>query len=124
MLGEELGNLGFHSLGQKGARPATQDFGELVGEHPWLNELDDGIFGHGVSSFGGEVAGLITATIRRLHSFTPSPTSAHSSYAAHAAWLEDHRRQSNGALVAQAIGNGLSAPVSRLWKGYWRRTAD
>lgn len=42
-------------------------------------------------------------------------------YAAHAAWLEDHRRQSNGALVAQAIGNGLSAPVSRLWKGYWRR---
>src|SRR6476659_8255776 len=79
MLGEELGNLGFHSLGQKGARPATQDFGELVGEHPWLNELDDGIFGHGVSSFGGEVAGLITATIRRLHSFTPSPTSAHSS---------------------------------------------
>jgi transposase-like protein len=42
-------------------------------------------------------------------------------YAAHAAWLEDHRRQSNGALVAQPIGNGLSAPVSRLWKGYWRR---
>src|SRR6476659_6897264 len=79
MLGEELGNLGFHSLGQKGARPATQDFGELVGEHPWLNELDDGIFGHGVSSFGGEVAGLITATIRRLHPFTPSPTFPHSS---------------------------------------------
>lgn len=44
-------------------------------------------------------------------------------YAAHAAWLEDHRRQSNGALVAQAIGNGLSAPVSRLWKGYWQRAA-
>src|SRR4029078_9576866 len=81
MLGEELGNLGFHSLGQKGARPATQDFGELVGEHPWLNELDDGIFGHGVSSFGGEVAGLVTAAIRLLHSSTPSPTSAHSSHA-------------------------------------------
>ena len=44
-------------------------------------------------------------------------------YAAHAAWLEDHRRQSNGALVAQAIGNGLSAPISRLWKGYWQRAA-
>src|SRR6476469_6244118 len=87
MLGEELGNLGFHSLGQKGARPATQDFGELVGEHPWLNELDDGIFGHGVSSCGGEVAGLITATIRRLHSFTPSPTSAHSSCGWRAAGL-------------------------------------
>ena len=35
-------------------------------------------------------------------------------YAAHAAWLEDHRRQSNGALVSRAICNGLSAPVSRL----------
>jgi transposase-like protein len=44
-------------------------------------------------------------------------------YAAHAAWLEDNRRQSNGALVAQAIGNGLSAPVSRLWKGYCQRGA-
>ena len=42
-------------------------------------------------------------------------------YAGQAAWLEDHRRQSNGALVAQMISNGLSAPVSRLWKGYWRR---
>src|SRR6478672_7000084 len=92
MLGEELGNLGFHSLGQKGARPATQDFGELVGEHPWLNELDDGIFGHGVSSFGGEVAGLITATIRRLHSFTPSPTSAHSSGDGDAASAHESRR--------------------------------
>lgn len=29
------------------------------------------------------------------------------SYAVHSAWLEDHRRQSKGALVAQAIGNGL-----------------
>ncbi len=44
-------------------------------------------------------------------------------YAAHAAWLEDHRRQSNGDLVAQAIGKGLAAPVSRLWKGYWQRAA-
>lgn len=44
-------------------------------------------------------------------------------YAAHAAWLEDHRRQSNGALIAQAISNGLSAPISRLWKGYWQRAA-
>jgi transposase-like protein len=44
-------------------------------------------------------------------------------YAAHAAWLEDHRRQSNGALVAKVISNGLSAPISRLWKGYWQRAA-
>lgn len=41
-------------------------------------------------------------------------------YAAHAAWLEDHRRQSNGALADQMIRNGLAAPVSRAWKGYWQ----
>ena len=35
-------------------------------------------------------------------------------YAAHAAWLEDHRRQSNSALVARAVSNGLSAPIGRL----------
>src|SRR6478672_5350783 len=117
MLGEELGNLGFHSLGQKGARPATQDFGELVGEHPWLNELDDGIFGHGVSSFGGEVAGLITATIRRLHSFTPSPTSAHSSKGSLAdypdlvaEWIADK----NMPLVPEKVAPGSSR------KAWWR----
>ena len=42
-------------------------------------------------------------------------------YAAHAAWLEDHRRTSNGGLVDRLIVNGLLAPVSRAWKGYWQR---
>src|SRR5258705_476442 len=44
-------------------------------------------------------------------------------YAAHAAWLEDHRRPSNGALVPQPIGDAFAPPISRLWKGYWRRVA-
>jgi len=44
-------------------------------------------------------------------------------YAVHAAWLEDHRRQSNGAIISGAIGHCLAAPVSRLWKGYWQRAA-
>ena len=42
-------------------------------------------------------------------------------YAAHAAWLEDHRGQGNGALAARLIGKALAAPVSRTWKGYWRQ---
>ena len=42
-------------------------------------------------------------------------------YAAHAAWLEDHRKTSNGGLVDRLIMNGLLAPVSRAWKGYWQR---
>ena len=42
-------------------------------------------------------------------------------YAAHAAWLEDHRRESNGALAGRIVKNAMTAPVSRDWKGYWQR---
>ncbi len=44
-------------------------------------------------------------------------------YAAHAAWLEDHRRESNGALAGRIVRNAMAAPVSRKWKGYWQRKA-
>ncbi len=44
-------------------------------------------------------------------------------YAAHAAWLEDHRGQSNGALTDRLIATALAVPVSRSWKGYWQRHA-
>ena len=43
-------------------------------------------------------------------------------YAAHAAWLEDHRREDNGALVSRALGLAMAHPVSRQWKGYWQRS--
>lgn len=42
-------------------------------------------------------------------------------YAAHAAWLEDHRRLDNGALAHRALGLALGHKVSRNWKGYWQR---
>ena len=42
-------------------------------------------------------------------------------YAAQAAWMEDHRRLSNGALCHRALGLALAHPVSRQWKGYWQR---
>ena len=42
-------------------------------------------------------------------------------YAAHAAWLEDHRRLDNGALTHRALGLAMAHPVSRQWKGYWQR---
>lgn len=42
-------------------------------------------------------------------------------YAAHAAWLEDHRREANGTLAHRAIGLAMAHPVSRNWKGYWQR---
>lgn len=44
-------------------------------------------------------------------------------YAAHAAWLEDHREESNGHLAVRLIGGALATPVSRSWKGYWQRRA-
>jgi transposase-like protein len=44
-------------------------------------------------------------------------------YAAHAAWLEDHRRLDNGAIAHRALGLALGHKVSRNWKGYWQRSA-
>lgn len=44
-------------------------------------------------------------------------------YAAHAAWLEDHREESNGRLADRLIGGALAASVSREWKGCWQRRA-
>ena len=42
-------------------------------------------------------------------------------YANQAAWLEDHRFESNGELAMRAVGNAMKSTVSRNWKGYWQR---
>jgi transposase-like protein len=44
-------------------------------------------------------------------------------YANHAAWLEDHRRRSNGSNASALLSGALHHPVSRVWKGYWQRSA-
>jgi transposase-like protein len=44
-------------------------------------------------------------------------------YAAHAAWMEDHRRDDNGANARQTVHLAMAHPVSRQWKGYWQRAA-
>jgi transposase-like protein len=44
-------------------------------------------------------------------------------FANHAAWLEDHRRESNGELANRLMGLAMDRPVSRNWKGYWQRSA-
>ena len=44
-------------------------------------------------------------------------------YANHAAWLEDGRRESNGALAYGLVGLAMASKVSRTWKGYWQRSA-
>lgn len=50
-----------------------------------------------------------------------SPQHLHQ-YAAHAAWMEDHRREDNGRLCTRALSLALAHPISRIWKGYWQRT--
>jgi hypothetical protein len=49
MLPKELGDLGLHGLCEQGASAITKDFCERVREPPCLDELDDGLVGHGVS---------------------------------------------------------------------------
>ena len=44
-------------------------------------------------------------------------------YSAHAAWLEDHRRRSNGDNANAVVSNAMAHPVSRIWAGYWQRAA-
>jgi transposase-like protein len=44
-------------------------------------------------------------------------------YAAHAAWLEDHRREDNGTIAHTMVRLSMAHPVSRNWKGYWQRAA-
>lgn len=51
-----------------------------------------------------------------------SPRHLHQ-YAAHAAWMEDHRRLDNGAVAKRIIGLAMGHPVSRQWKGYWQRSS-
>jgi ISXO2-like transposase domain len=43
------------------------------------------------------------------------------SYSSEIAWREDNWRRSNGELYLAMADAALKHPVSRQWKGYWRR---
>lgn len=60
--------------------------------------------------------------VRGQHHFV-SPKYLHQ-YANHAAWLEDHRRESNGQMTYRVLRGALMAPVSREFAGYWQRAAE
>jgi transposase-like protein len=63
--------------------------------------------------------------LRRMIDGQHHHVSAHllSQYASEAAWKEDYRRTDNGALAKQTLGLALSHKVSRVWAGYWHRSA-
>src|SRR5258708_39086026 len=72
MLAEKVGDLGLDRLGEQGSCPITQDFGELIVELSWLNQLDDVIVGHGISLLRWRSGG-----VKHPHDIPPSrfPTS-------------------------------------------------
>jgi hypothetical protein len=66
MLAEKVRDLGLDRLGQQSTGPIAQDFGELIVDVSWLNQLDDVSLDTAYRSFGGEVEASSTPTICRL----------------------------------------------------------
>src|SRR3954467_1589816 len=79
MLAEKVLDLGLDRLGEKGACPAAQDFCELIGDGSWLNQLDDVIFGHGISLLRWRSGGAKHPHDMPPFRFSPSPTFGDSS---------------------------------------------
>jgi hypothetical protein len=72
MLVEKVRDLGLDRPGEQGTGPVAQDFGELIVEDAWLNQLDDVILGHGISLLRWRSGG-----VKDPHDMPPSrfPTS-------------------------------------------------
>lgn len=77
----------------------------------------DGVCTNQVESYFSRLRRMVQG---QHHHVSPRYLSA---YAHQAAWLEDHRRMSNGALTFRALGLALNHPASRTWRGYWQRAA-
>lgn len=75
----------------------------------------DGVSTNQIESFFARLRRMIDGQHHHV-----SPRYLHA-YAAHAAWLEDHRRLDNGATTYRAAGLALAHAPSRTWKGYWQR---
>src|SRR3981189_2602752 len=79
MLAEKVRDLGLDRLGQLSTRPIAQDFGELIVDVSWLNQLDDVIFGHGISLLRWRSGGVKHPHDMPPSRFPPSPTFSDSS---------------------------------------------
>jgi transposase-like protein len=77
----------------------------------------DGANTNAVESFFSRLRRMVTGQHHGV-----SPKYLHQ-YSAHAAWLEDHRRRSNGQNADAVVANTMAHPVSRVWAGYWQRSA-
>src|SRR5258707_7340677 len=79
MLAEKVRDLGLDRLGQQNTCPSTQDFRELIVDVCWLNQLDDVIFGHGISLLWWRSGGVKHPHDMPPSRFPPSPTFSDSS---------------------------------------------
>ena len=79
MLAEKIRDLGLYSLSQQATRPLPQDFGELVVEGSWLNQLEHVILGHGISVLQWRSGGVKHPHDMPAFRFAPSPTFSDSS---------------------------------------------
>ena len=75
----------------------------------------DGVHTNGAESYFARLRRMVRGQHHRVEG------SKLDAYAAHAGWLEDHRRQSNGALAEMLMRDVLATPFSRAWSGYWQR---
>src|ERR1700704_4057944 len=81
MLAEKVCDLGLYRLGEQRTRPVAQDFRELIVDVCWLNQLDDVIFGHGISLLWWRSGGVKHPHDMPPFRFPPSPTLGDSSHA-------------------------------------------
>jgi hypothetical protein len=74
MPAEKVRDLGLDRLGQQSTRPIAQDFGELILDVSWMNQLGDVIFGHGISLLRWRSGGVKHPHDMPPFRFLPSPT--------------------------------------------------
>src|SRR5580765_962996 len=86
MLAEKVCNLGLYRLGEQATRPIAQDFSELILDVSWLNQLDDVIFGHGISLLWWRSGGVKHPHDMPPFRFPPSPTLGDSSHGSEGAF--------------------------------------
>src|SRR3974377_1521826 len=79
ILAEKVRDLSLDRLGQQSTRPVAQDFGELIVDVSWLNQLDNVIFGHGISLLRWRSGGVKHPHDMPPSRFLPSPTFSDSS---------------------------------------------
>src|SRR5207249_3357617 len=102
MLVEKVRDLGLDCLGEQGTGSIAQDFGELIVEESWLNQLDNVIVGHGISLLRWRSGGVKHPHDMPPSRFPPSPTFGDSS-----GWGD----------LAQKLASGQSATNTSIARG-------